>query len=74
MKLAIGSNIQYTSAAGTQKATISNIHVGPTAKAGFMNTWLTLDIPVQPGVKFATKCMIPGDNASLIGFRVVVVD
>ena len=74
MKLSTGTNIRYTSASGTHKATISKIEVGPTAKPGFMNTWLTLDIPVQPGVKFATKCVIPGDNASLIGFRVVVVD
>ena len=74
MKLSTGTNIVYTSAAGTRKATISNIEIGPTAKAGFMNTWITLDIPVQEGVKFATKCMITGDNASLKMFKIAIVD
>ena len=60
MELAIGTKIRYTSAAGTRVATISNIKVGPTAKPGFMNTWLTLDIPVQRGVKFATKVQFYG--------------
>ena len=74
MKLSTGTNILYTSAAGTRKATITNIHVGPTAKPGFMNTWLTLEIPVQPGVKFATKVQITGDNDSLKMFKIVIVD
>ena len=74
MKLSTGTNIVYTSAAGTRKATISKIEIAPTAKPGFMNTWLTLDIPVQPGVKFATKSMITGDNASLKMFKIAVVD
>ena len=73
MELAIGTEIRYTSAAGTRKATIENIKVGPTAKPGFLNTWITLVIPVQTGVKFATKVSIPGDNGSLKGFRVEVL-
>lgn len=72
--LNVGSNIVYTSAYGTHRAKIVNIHVGPTAKPGFMNTWLTLEIPVQPGVKFSTRTQIPGDNGSLSAFRVRVVD
>ena len=73
MELAIGTKIRYTSAAGTREATIRNIKVGPTAKPGYMNTWLTLEIPVQRGVKFATSLQIPGDNGSLKGFKVEVI-
>lgn len=73
MELAVGTQIRYTSAAGTRNAVVRAIKVGPTAKPGFMNTWLTLDIPVQRGVKFATAVQIPGDNGSLKGFRVEVV-
>ena len=74
MELAIGTKIRYTSAAGTRVATISNIKVGPTAKPGFLNTWLTLDIPVQQGVKFNTKVQIPADSGSVKGFRIELVD
>lgn len=74
MKLSIGTKISYTSAAGTRRAVIKNISVGPTAKAGFLNTWLTLDIPVQPGVKFANSVQIPADNGSLKMFRVQVYE
>lgn len=70
MELAIGTQIRYTSAAGTREAVIRNIKVGPTAKPGFMNTWLTLEIPVQPGVKFASQIQITGDNASLKMFQI----
>jgi len=70
MELAVGTKIRYTSAAGTREAVIEAIKVGPTAKPGFMNTWLTLRIPVQRGVKFETKVQITGDNASLKMFRV----
>ena len=70
MELAIGSKIVYTSAAGTRKATVKNIKIGKTGRIGFLNTWITLDIPVQPGVKFATTATIPGDNGSIKGFRV----
>ena len=73
MELAIGTKIRYTSAAGTREAVIDNIEVGPTAKPGFMNTWLTLLIPVQRGVKFETKVQIPGDNGSLSAFRVEAI-
>jgi hypothetical protein len=70
MELAIGTKIRYTSAAGTREAVIDSIKVGPTAKPGFLNTWLTLRIPVQRGVKFETKLQIPADNGSIKGFRV----
>ena len=70
MELAIGTKIRYTSAAGTREAIVDNIKVGPTAKPGFMNTWLTLLIPVQRGVKFETKVQIPADNRSLKCFRI----
>ena len=73
MELAIGTEIRYTSGAGTRKAIVENIKIGPTAKPGFMNTWITLRIPVQSGVKFATSVNIPGDNDSLKGFRVAVL-
>jgi hypothetical protein len=73
MELAIGTQIRYTSAAGTRDAVIENIRVGPTAKPGFMNTWLTLLIPVQRGVKFESRVQIPADNGSLAGFRVAVI-
>lgn len=73
MKLSVGSTIRYTSAAGTRIATIRDISVGPTAKPGFLNTWLTIDIPVQDGVKFATACQIPADNGSLKMFRVEII-
>jgi hypothetical protein len=72
MELAVGTKILYTSAAGTRSAVIRGIKVGPTAKPGFMNTWLTLDIPVQRGVKFASAVQIPGDNASLKMFKISV--
>lgn len=70
MELAVGTKIVYTSAAGTREAVIDAIKVGPTAKPGFLNTWLTLLIPVQKGVKFETKVQITGDNASLKMFKV----
>lgn len=70
MELTVGTKIRYTSAAGTREAIIDAIKVGPTAKPGFLNTWLTLRIPVQPYVKFETKVQITGDNASLKMFRV----
>lgn len=70
MELKIGSKITYTSAAGTRKAVIKDIKIGPTAKPGFLNTWITLDIPVQDGVKFATSCQIPADNNSIAMFKV----
>lgn len=70
MELAIGTKIRYTSAAGTREAVVDNIKVGPTAKPGFLNTWLTLRIPVQRGVKFENKVQIPADNGSIKSFRV----
>jgi hypothetical protein len=73
MELAIGTKIRYTSAAGTREAIIDNIKVGPTAKRGFLNTWITLTIPVQRGVKFETKVNIPADNDSLSAFRVETI-
>lgn len=73
MELAIGTQVRYTSAAGTRTAVVRSIKVGPTAKPGFMNTWLTLDIPVQRGVKFATTAQITGDDSSLKMFRVEII-
>jgi len=73
MELAIGNKIRYTSAAGTREAIVDNIKVGPTAKPGFLNTWLTLRIPVQRGVKFETKVQITGDDSSLKMFKVEVL-
>ena len=73
MELAIGTKIRYTSAAGTLNAVIRNIKVGPTAKPGFMNTWLTLDIPVQLDRKFATTAQITGDNSSLKMFQIELI-
>jgi len=73
MELAVGTQIRYTSAAGTRVATVRNIRVGPTAAPDFLNTWMTLDIPVQEGVKFATAVQLPADNDSLLAFRVEVV-
>jgi hypothetical protein len=70
LKLKVGNKIRYTSAAGTREAVIDSIEIGPTAKRGFLNTWITLLIPVQRGVKFETRLQIPGDNGSLKGFRV----
>ena len=70
MELTVGTKIVYTSGAGTREAIIDAIKVGPTAKPGFLNTWLTLLIPVQQGVKFSTKVQITGDNASLKMFKV----
>jgi hypothetical protein len=73
MEISVGTRIRYTSAAGTRTATVRNINVGPTAKPGFDNTWMTLDIPVQEGQKFATAVRIPADNTSLLAFQVQVV-
>jgi len=73
MELAVGTKIVYTSAAGTRNAEIVNIKVGPTAKPGFLNTWLTLLIPVQSGVKFETKIQICGDSNSLKMFKLALV-
>jgi hypothetical protein len=65
-----GDKIRYTSAAGTRDAVVRSITIGPTAKPDFMNTWLTLEIPVQDGVKFATTLQIAGDNSSLKMFKI----
>lgn len=73
MNLTIGTKIRYSSAAGTRTAVIKNINIGPTAKVGFSNTWLTLEIPVQSGVKFQHIVQLPADNASLIGFKVQAI-
>lgn len=73
MELAIGTEIRYTSAAGTRLAIIENIKVGPTADPKRMNTWLTLRIPVQRGVKFENRVQIPADNGSLSAFKIETV-
>ena len=73
MELTVGTKIRYTSAAGTREAEIVNIKVGPTAKKGFLNTWLTLAIPVQPYVKFATHVQIPADDSSVKMFKIETI-
>jgi len=73
MELAVGTKIVYSSAAGTRNAEVVGIKVGPTAKPGFLNTWLTLFVPAQNGAKFDTHVQICGDNASLKMFKVAVI-
>jgi hypothetical protein len=73
MELTIGTKIRYTSAAGTRNAEIVGIKVGPTAKPGFLNTWLTLFVPAQNGGKFDTHVQIPADNSSVKMFKVELV-
>ena len=73
MELGIGTKIVYTSAAGTREAMVVNIKVGPTAKPGFLNTWLTLFVPAQNGAKFDTHVNICADDASLKMFKVAVI-
>jgi hypothetical protein len=58
MELAIGTKIRYTSAAGTRDAEVVNIKVGPTAKPGFLNTWITLAIPGDSGSVKAFKIQL----------------
>lgn len=70
MELKIGTQIVYTSAAGTKKATIKEIKIGKTADPKRMNTWITLDVPAQNGAKFDTTCTIPGDTGSLKAFKI----
>jgi hypothetical protein len=73
MELAVGTKIVYTSAAGTRNAVVESIKIGPTAKPGFLNTWLTLFVPAQNGAKFDTHVQICADNASLKMFKVQVI-
>jgi hypothetical protein len=73
MELAVGTKIVYTSAAGTRNAEVVGIKVGPTAKPGFLNTWLTLFVPAQNGAKFDTHVQICGDDASVKMFKICVI-
>ena len=73
MELNIGTKIRYSSALGTLTATITDIRVGPTARKGLMNTWLTLDIPAQKHVTFPHTAQIPSDGASLKMYKVEVI-
>lgn len=73
MELKTGTKILYTSAAGTREATILEIKIGPTGDPKRLNTWMTLDIPVQKGVKFNTTARITADSGSLKAFRVEVI-
>lgn len=70
LTLNVGTKITYKSAAGVRKATVKSIVIGPTGRRGHSIPWITLDVPVQPGVKFATTCQIPGDAGSLGAFFV----
>ena len=71
-QISIGSKITYTSAAGTRRATVKNISIGPTAKPGYMNTWITLEVMISEKLGVTNTIQIPGDSASLQAFRVVV--
>jgi hypothetical protein len=75
MELTVGTKIRYASGKYTSKrnAEIVGIKVGPTAKPGFLNTWLTLFVPAQQGDKFDTHVQIPADNDSLKMFKVELV-
>ena len=73
MNLEIGTKIQYTCALGTLTAVIANIKIAPTAREGFLNTWLVLDLPAQEGIVRAHKTMIPAGNDALKMFKVEVV-
>ena len=73
MELAIGTKIVYTSGAGTREATVVNIKIKPTAKPGFLNTFVTLFVPAQNGAKFDTHTTICADDSSLKMFKVAVV-
>lgn len=74
MNLSIGTNIVYTSAAGTREAVIKDIFVGPTAKPGFMNTWLTIEVVISKKLGTFNTVQIPADNGSLKAFKVAVID
>lgn len=71
-QISIGSKITYTSAAGTRRATVKNISIGPTAKPGYMNTWITLEVVISEKLGVTNTIQIPGDSGSLKAFRVVV--
>ena len=73
MELAVGTKIAYTSAAGRRDAEVVGIKIAPTAKPGFVTTWITLLIPAQNGAKFDTKVQICGNDASLKMFKVAVI-
>lgn len=73
MELAVGTKIVYTSAAGTQRAEVVKIKITPTAKPGFLNTFVTLFVPAQNGAKFSTHVNICADNDSLKMFKVAII-
>ena len=73
MELAVGTKIVYTSAAGTRNAEVVSIKVGPTAKPGFLNSWLTLVVPAETGAEFDTHVQICADDSSLKMFKVAVI-
>lgn len=73
MNLEIGTQIQYTCALGTLKAVVAGIKIAPTARKGFLNTWITLDLPLQEGIERAHKTMIPGNDGALKMFKVEVI-
>jgi hypothetical protein len=71
-QISIGSKITYTSAAGTRRAMVKNISIGPTAKPGYMIPWITLEVMISEKLGVTNTLQIPGDSASLKAFRVVV--
>lgn len=73
MNLEVGTKIVYTSAAGTRRAEVFKIRIAPTARPGFLNTWLSLTVPVQDGVKYEHYVTIPADDSSLKMFNVRMI-
>lgn len=71
-QITIGSKITYTSAAGTRRATVKNISIGPTAKPGYMIPWITLEVMISEKLGVTNTLQIAGDSGSLKAFRVVV--
>lgn len=67
MNIAIGTQISYTSSAGTRVATVTNIIIAPAAD-GLPQTWMDLAIiGCYSGVR------LPCDRNSLAMFRVEVL-
>ena len=73
LTLTIGTKIVYTSAAGTRRATIKNISIGPTAKPGYMIPWITLEVMISEKLGVTNTLQIPGDSGSLKAFKVQTI-
>jgi hypothetical protein len=73
MQIKAGDTIRYTSGAGTLKAVVESITIGPTAKPGLSIAWLNLTVPPTATRKYETQISIPADPGSLAGFKVQVL-